>query len=149
MPGARTLPFVGFITHDGKWVGGYAGSKQPGAFLDVLNKAADTPYLKASKATRKKLAGIVARAEKAAAKDDWKTVIKSGKDVAKTTGRCPERQQMAKLIGRAHAWGDKELKRAVTLAQSADDVAEPRKVLMAVKKNLSGEPEAADAAVGL
>ena len=149
LPGATGLPFVGFITHDGKWVEGYSGFKNSGDFQVVMEKADKTPYLQASKATRKKLAGIVKRADKAAAKGDWKTVVRGAKDAAKTTGRCPERKQLAALMSKAHAWAGAELKRALKLARTSDDVAESRKVLMNVKKRLAGEPDADDAAAGL
>ncbi len=149
LPGATGLPFVGFITHDTKWVDGYSGFKNTGDFQKVMEKADKTPYLQASKATRKKLAGIVARAEKAAGRGDWKSVMKAAKDTAKTSGRCPERKQMSALVAKAHKWAEAELERAVKLARSTDDLAQPRKVLSRVKKHMAGLPEADDAAEGL
>ncbi len=149
LPGATGLPFVAFITHDSKWVDGYSGFKNARDFQKVMEKADKSPYLQASKATRKKLAGVVARAEKAAGRGDWKSVMKAAKDTAKTRGRCPERKQMRALVAKVHGWAEAELKRAVKLAQTADDLAQPRKVLSGVKKHMAGLPEADDAAEGL
>ncbi len=149
LPGATGLPFVAFITHDAKWVDGYSGFKNTGDFQKVMEKADKTPYLQASKATRKMLAGIVARAEKAAGRGDWKSVMKAANDTAKTSGRCPERKQMSALVTKAHGWAEAELKRALKLARSADDLAQPRKVLMGLKRHMAGLPEADDAAEGL
>ncbi len=149
LPGATGLPFVAFITHDTKWVDGYSGFKNTGDFQKVMEKADKSPYLQASKATRKKLAGIVARAEKAAGRGDWKSVMKAAKDTAKTSGRCPERKQMRALVAKAHGWAEAEIKRALKLARSADDLAQARKVLMDVRKRMARLPEADDAAEGL
>ena len=149
LPGATGLPFVAFMTHDAKWVEGYSGFKNTSDFRKIMESADKTPYLQASKATRKKLAGIVARAEKAAGRGDWKSVMKAAKDTAKTSGRCPERKQMSALVTKAHGWAEAELKRALKLARSADDLAQPRKVLMDVRKRMWGHPEADDAAKGL
>ena len=91
LPNATGLPFVAFITHDGKWVEGYSGFKSAGDFSKIMQKADKTPYLQASKATRKKIANIVKRADTAAARGDWKSVVKGSKAAAKMAGRCPER----------------------------------------------------------
>jgi len=147
LPGANMLPFAAFITHDGKWVGGYSGYRDTEAFLKVLKEAEDTPYLKASKAVQKKLAGLADRAAKAAEKGDWKTVMRAVQDAAKTTGRCPERDALAGIEKRARAWAVQQLEAAVKAARSGDlDAAE--KALDLVRKQFSGEPEAAEATEG-
>jgi len=147
-PNAQKLPFVAFITHDGKYVEGYSGFKRPGDFLEVLKKADATPYLKATPAVQKKLAGFVAKAEKAAKKDAWKTVIRYSVEAEKTTGRCPERKQMAKLMKAARAWAASQFSAAAKSARSSDDTAAARKIVLAVKKKFAGQPEAAEADMG-
>ena len=149
LPDASTLPFVALITFDGKWVDGYSGAKTAGAFEVILKSAAKTPYLRASAATRKKLAGLIARAEKAAAKGSWKSVVKADQAAAKLWGRCPERKRMAKLMRKASRWARGQLYDAAKLAQATTDLGVPRKTLMDVKKKLAGQPEADDAANGL
>lgn len=149
LAGASRLPFVGFITHKGEWVGGYAGFKDTRAFLRVLKAAEETPHLQASKAVRKKLAGLVATASKAAAKGDWKSVMRAAQAAAKTTGRCPERETLAGFVQKARAWAVEQFDTAVRLARAGGDLKEPRKVLGAVKRAFPGQPEAADADLGL
>jgi len=149
LAGARKLPFVGFVTHKGKWVGGFAGYKDKQAFLRVLEAAEKTPYLQASKAVRKKLAGLAAKAEKAAAKGDWKSVMRAAQTAAKTTGRCPERETLAEVVKRARAWAAQQLDAAVRMARSGGDPKEAHQAVSEVKKCFSGEPESADASVGL
>jgi len=149
LAGAQRLPFVGFITHDGKWVGGFAGYRDTSAFLKVLKAAEKTPYLQASKAVRKKLVGLTASAQKAADKGDWKSVMRAAQAAAKTTGRCPERETLAGIVTKARTWAAGQLDAAVRLARSGGDLAEPRKILGEVRKSFPGEPEFADADLGL
>jgi hypothetical protein len=149
LAGAQRLPFVAFITHKGEWVGGYSGYKDTRAFLRVPATAEKTPYLQASKAVRKKLAGLVAKAEKAAAKGHWNAVIRAGQAAAKTTGRCPERKALAEIVKKARAWAAEQLDAAVRTARAGGDLTEARKALSDLKKKFSGEPEAADAGLGL
>ena len=148
LPDAQKLPFVAFVTHDSKWVEGYAGFKRPGDFLAVLAKAEDTPYLKATPEVRKTLAGLVDRSEKAAQRGYWKTVLKLVQTANKTTGRCPERDQMAALEKSARAWAAAQFKSAIKLARTSDGIADARKVLSAVSKQFIGQPEAAVARTG-
>jgi hypothetical protein len=149
LPGASRLPFVGFITPKGEWVAGYSGFKDARAFLRVLKDVEEAPQLQASKAVRKKLAGLVQTANKGAAKGDWKAVMRAAQTAAKTTGRCPERETLAGLVQKARAWAQEQLDAAVRLARAGGDLKEPRKVISAVKKAFPGEPEAADADTGL
>jgi hypothetical protein len=149
LAGAQRLPFVGLLTHDGKWVGGFAGYKDTPAFLQVLKAAEESPYLQASKAVRKKLAGLAASAQKAADKGDWKSVMRAAQAAAKTTGRCPERVTLAGIVTKARDWAAGQLDAAVRLARAGGDLAEPRKILGEVRKSFAGEPEFADADLGL
>lgn len=149
LPNASTLPFVAFVTHKGQWVGGFSGYKNADAFLKVLTAAEKTPYLQATKAVRKKLVGLAASAEKASKRGDWKSVLKASKAAAKTTGRCPERKVIAELMKQGRAWAAKQLDAVVRMAKSGGDLAEARKMLIGVKKNFLGEPEAKDANTGL
>ena len=146
---AQKLPFVAFVTHDGKWVEGYSGFKRPNDFLVVLKKAEDTPYLKATPAVQKTLASLVAKSEKAAKKGDWRMVLKSGLAADKSTGRCPERTQMTALVESARAWAAAQFKSAIKLAQSGGDLAAAKKALSSVKKHFSGQPQAAAAQTGI
>ena len=149
LAGAQRLPFVGFVTHHGKWVGGFAGYKDKRAFLRVLEAAEKSPSLQASKAVRKKLAGLAANARRAADKGDWKTVMRAAQAAAKTTGRCPERKILAEVVTKARAWAASQLDAAVRMARSGGDLTEPRKTLSEVRKSFPGEPESADADTGL
>lgn len=149
LKGAQMLPFVAFLGHDGKWVAGYSGFKGKDEFLKVLEQAENDPALQASDAVRKKLAVIVTRAGKAAEKGDWKTVMRTAKDAAKTTGRCPERTQLGEIVGKAKAWATGEFDAAIRLAQSGGSLEDARAKLMEVRKQFGGEPEADDADKGL
>jgi len=149
LAGAKTLPFVGFVTHDGKWVAGYSGYKDAAAFLEIVKTAEESPYLKATPAVQKKLAALAARAGKAAERDDWKTVLKAAADAAKTTGRCPERDALAALVKKARAWAAVQLDEVVKAARSGGDLTAARKVLEDVRRQFAREPEADDAADGI
>ena len=149
LPNASTLPFAGFVTHKGEWVGGFSGFKDTRAFLAVLEAAEKTPYLQASKAVQKKLAALVAKAEKATDKGDWKPVMQAARAGAKTTGRCPERQALAGLVKKARAWAAGEFDAAVRFARPGGDLMKARQTLSAVRKQFAGEPEGADASKGL
>lgn len=149
LAGASRLPFVGFVTHKGQWVGGYAGYKDARQFLRVLEAAERSPHLQATPAVRKKLAGLVAKAEKAAAKGHWKSVMKAGQAARKTSGRCPEREALAGMVDKARAWAAGQLDTVVKTAREGGDLAAARKLLNEVKSKFAGEPEAADAGVGL
>jgi hypothetical protein len=149
LAGAQRLPFVGFVTHKGEWVEGFSGYKDTRAFLRVLATAEKTPYLQASKAVRKKLAGLVAKAEKSAAKGHWNAVMRAAQAAAKTSGRCPERKALADIVKKARAWAAEQLDMAVRTARAGGDLTKARKALSDLKKKFSGEPEATDAGLGL
>ncbi len=149
LAGASTLPFVGFVTHDGKWVGGFSGHKSITGFLDALEKAEKTPYLQASKATRKKLAKLLAAAEKAAKRKVWKAVLRATNAAQKTTGRCPERKALAGLLAKARSSAARRFDTAISLARSGGDLKQARTLLSTVKKQFGGEPEAKQASTGI
>lgn len=149
LAGARMLPFVGFISHDGKWVDGFAGYKDAGGFLKVLEVADKSPLLDATDAVRKKVAALARTAERAAEKGDWKAVLKASRDAGKTVGRCPERAILAALVKQAREWATGQFDAIVKDAQSGGDLAELRKTLGVVKTQFFGEPEAAEADIGL
>jgi len=149
LAGAQRLPFVGFVTHKGEWVGGFSGYKDTPEFLKVLKTAEETPHLQASKAVRKRIVGLVASAQKAADKGDWKSVMRAAQAAAKTTGRCPERETLAEVVTKARAWAAEQLDAAVRMAGTGGDLTEARNALSDVKKMFGGEPEATEAGLGL
>jgi hypothetical protein len=150
LPDARTLPFAAFLTHDGKWIGGFSGHKDEAAFLEVLAAAEKSPLLDAPEATRKKLAPLADKASKAAEGGDFKTVMKAIRDAAGLLGRCPEREKLDAAAGTARAWAEEQLAAAVAKADSGTaDFAGARAHLAAVKKHFADEPEHADAEKGL
>jgi len=149
LKGASILPFVGFLAPDGKWVTGYSGYKDKEAFAKVLERAENAPYLQASDAVRKKLAGMVTRAGAAAEKGDWKTVVRTVNDAARSHGRCPERAQIAEIRKKAQAWAEGEFDAAIKLSRSAESIDDARAKLMEVRKQLTGEPEAEEADQGV
>lgn len=146
--GASTLPFVAFVTHDGKWVGGFSGYHDAGEFVRVLATAEETPYLQATKAVRAKLATLVEKTTKAAEQSDWKTVVAVAKEAAKTTGRCPERSAILETMKKAQAWAAGRIDEAVKAAQ-AGSVAPANEALAEVRKCFPGEPEGEDAETGI
>jgi len=149
LPGAGTLPFVAFVTPELKWIEGFSGYRDEGAFLKVLDTAEKSPLLNASEEGRKKLAGLVEKAGKAAEKGEWKGVLAACREGADVTGRCPERVQIDALEKKARAWVGDKFAAAVRTAQEGGDLAEARKALHEVKKQFAGEPESADADTGL
>lgn len=147
LKGASTLPFVAFVTHDGKWVGGFSGFKDAAAFVGVLESAEESPLLQATKAVQAKLATLATKATKASEAGDWKTVVASCREAAKTTGRCPERKTLAGLRKSAGAWAAGRFDEAVAAAR-AGDAAKAQAAIADVRKHFAGEPEADDADTG-
>lgn len=148
LPGASTLPFAGFITHDGKWVGGFSGYKDEAAFQTVLTAAAASPLLDATPAVRKQLEKVSAAATAAAERGDWKAVLKAAQQAAKSNGRCPERDAVKAAEARARAWAAEQLDAAAQEARAGGDLAPVRKRLADVRRQFAGEPEADEADVG-
>jgi hypothetical protein len=149
LAGAQMLPFAGFVSFDGKWVAGFSGYRDTGEFLKVLDTADKSPLLNATDAVRKKLAALVKIAEPAAKKGDWKTVVKACKDASKMFGRCPEREALAGFEKQALDWANGQFDAVVKDARSGADLTEARKKLNDVKRHFAGEPEGADADLGL
>lgn len=149
LAGASTLPFVGFVTHDGKWVEGFSGRKAGTAFMKILEKAENSPYLQATDAVRKKIAGLLKRAEKAAPKNDWKTVMKSNQNANKLEGRCPERTALNALVDQGRAWAKKQFRAAIKTARDEGDTSAAHKMISKVKSQFRGEPEAEEATEGI
>jgi hypothetical protein len=140
---------VGFLTPDLRWVGGFSGYKDEAAFLSVLDAAEKSPLLDASEPVKKKLLALADKAAKAAEKSDWKTVIAAGHEGAATTGRSPDRVRLQDLVKKAHAWADAEFTRIVDEVRKGGELPAARKALGDVKKQMAGEPEAADVETGL
>jgi len=147
LKGAGTLPFVAFVTHDGKWVGGFSGFRDVAEFVRVLDAAEGSPLIQATDAVRKKLAVLADKAGKAAEKSDWKAVVLAAREAAKTTGRCHERKALAAHVKAAREWAAGRLDGAVKAAQAGDLVA-ANEATADVKKQFAGEPEALDADTG-
>lgn len=148
LKGAGTLPFAAFVTHDGKWVGGFSGFKDTADFVRVVEAAESSPAIQASDATRKKLAALADKASKAAEAADWKNVVLAARDAGKTTGRCAERKTLAGLRKKAHEWASARLDEAVKAAQSGD-LPKAQEAIADVKKQFAGEPEGTDADLGV
>lgn len=147
LKGASTLPFVGFVTYDGKWVGGYSGFRDSPEFLKALEEAEQSPLIQATDAVRKKLAALVERAEKAAEKGDWKGVMAAARDAAKLKGRCPERSTLAATTKKARDWATARFDEAVKAAR-AGDITTAQQTVGDVRKQFAGEPEAEEADLG-
>jgi hypothetical protein len=148
LSGANTLPFAGFLTHDLKWVSGFSGYKDEAAFAAFVESAEKSPLLEATEAVRKKLAELAAKAGKAAEKGEWKAVLAAGREADATSGRCPDRAALAEAVKKARAWAEERFGEAIAVAREGKDLAEARKALEAVRKQFSGEPEAAEADAG-
>lgn len=149
LKGAGTLPFVGFLTPDLKWVAGFSGYKDQAAFIAVLDAVDKSPLLDASPAVKKTLLALADKATKAAEKSDWKAVITAGREGAATTGRSPDRVRLEDLVKKAHGWADGELTRIVDEVRKGGELPAARKAVDLVKKQMAGEPEAAEVDVGL
>src|SRR5689334_20648676 len=149
LKGANVLPFVGFLTPDLKWVAGFSGYKDQAAFLAVLDAADKSPLLDATDAVKKKLTGLADKAAKAAEKGDWKAVLAAGHEGAATTGRSPDRVRLEDLVKKAHDWAETEFTRIVDEVRKGGELPAARKALGDVKKQMAGEPEAADVETGL
>ena len=149
LPNANVLPFAGFLTHDLKWIAGFSGGKNEAAFVAILDAVDKSPLLEASPAGKKKLAGLVEKAGKAAEKGEWKAVLAACHEGSDVSGRCEERTQLDALVGKAREWATGRFAAALKIAQEGGDLVESRKVLNEVKKHFSGEPESADAETGL
>ncbi|MCE9638209.1 MAG: DUF255 domain-containing protein [Planctomycetes bacterium] len=147
LPGAGTLPFVGFVTTDLQWVAGFSGFKQAGEFAAILEQAEKSPLLNASPENAKKLDGIAAAAAQGVEKQQWAKVLAAGKDAEKLKGRSPAREKIDASLAAAHAYAEGELAKALELA--ATDAAAARVALKKLAPVFAGEPEGKDAETGV
>lgn len=149
LPDASMLPFVGVLTYEGKWVGGYSGFRQPpefGAFLDEIEKS---PLLDAKPDVRAQLAKHAKAATDAAEKGNWGAVVKAVRAADACFGRCPERDALRTAEQRVRDWLAAQYDAVTKAAVSGDDLAAARRTLADVKRVFAGEPEADDAQRGL
>jgi hypothetical protein len=149
LKGANTLPFAGFVTTDLKWVGGFSGYKDAGAFVSLLDEVEKSPLLQAKPEVAKKLDGLVAQATKAAEKGDWKAVMAASKSSAELKGRSPAREKLAGLVGKAREWAEGEMVKALESVKTGGERGAIRTQLKKVSAALAGENEAKDADQGL
>lgn len=149
LPGATGLPFVAFLTADGAWVAGYSGSKDVTAFVKFLADAEASPARDATPAVRKQLDKVAKAATAAAAKGDWKPVLAAGREAAKTTGRCPERDAIRAAEKLAAEWLAAQWNEIAADARSGADLAPARRRLAEIKKHFAGQPAAAEAETGV
>ena len=149
LPGASTLPFVGFLTADGLWIDGFSGYKDEAEVAAVLARVEKSPLLDAAPAVRKALEKHAAAVGPAADKGDWQPVLVAAREAKKSTGRCPERDAIAAAEKKAREWAAAELDAVVQQAKSGGDLAAARKKLGVVRQKFAGEPEAADVDTGM
>jgi len=144
-PGAPSLPFVGIITDDMRWVGGWAGGTSVDKFVAALDAAEKSPLRPASAETRKALDELAANAAKAAGKSDWKAVMAASKAAAALKGRAPARDAIAEHVTKAREWAESELAKALEAIRTGGDRAAVRAQFKKVAGAFAGEPEQKDA----
>ncbi len=145
MAGAGTLPFVGFVTRDLKWVAGFSGYKNADEFAAVLDEVENSPVLAASPADAKKLEAIATQAEQAVQKGQWSAVMAAMKASGAVSGRSPLRAKIAAAVAKAREWADSEMTKQVDAVKTGGDRAAVRAALTKVASAFAGEPEAKDA----
>jgi hypothetical protein len=144
-PGAPSLPFVGIVTDDMQWVGGWAGGTSVEKFVAVLDAAEKSPLRPASAEARKTLDELAATAAKAAEKSDWKAVMAASKAAAALKGRAPARDAIAGCVTKAREWAESELAKALEAVRTGGDRAAVRAQFKKVAGAFAGEPEQKDA----
>jgi hypothetical protein len=144
-PGAPSLPFVGIVTDDMQWIGGWAGGTTVDKFVAVLDAAEKSPLRPASAETRKALDDLAATAAKAAEKSDWKAVMAVSKAAAALKGRAPARDAIAGHVTKAREWAEAELAKALESIRTGGDRAAVRAQFKKVAGAFAGEPEQKDA----
>ena len=149
LKGANTLPFVGVLTPDLKWVAGFSGYKDAAAFVAFLDEVDKAPVLQATPEVAKKLDGLVAQATKAAEKGDWKAVMAASKSSIELKGRSPTRQKIKDLVAKAHEWAESELAKAAESVTAGGDRAAIRASLKKLSGAMAGEAEQKDADLGM
>jgi len=149
LPDAKSYPLVAFITVDGKWIEGYSGWLAEPDVLKMLARVEASPLLQAEPAVQKLLAKLAVAATAAVSKEDWKAVLASAREAAKSTGRCADRTAIRAAEKQARAWANGQLEASVQSASSGGDLAPIRRQLAAIKTHFVGEPEGADAETGI
>ena len=149
LPGAGTLPFVGFVTPDLQWVAGFSGYKQSSEFMAILEQAEKSPLLNASPEGAKKLDAFATAAAQGVEKQQWAKVLAAAKDAEKVKGRSPARDKIAASVTAAHAYAEGELAAALTAATTGNDAAAARTALKKLAPVFAGEPEGKEAEAGV
>lgn len=149
LPGAQILPFAGFFTPELQWIAGWTGSTNADALLKVLDEVEKHALVQATPAVAKQLEALVATAQKAVDKEDWKAVLKAVRDAGRLRGRSALRTQLDGFAELAHAWGTAQLEAVVTALAAGGDAAEARKALNAIASRMGPEREADEVKVGL
>lgn len=149
LPDASMLPFVGVLTYEGKWVGGYSGFKQPAEFAAFLDEIEKSPLLDAKPDVRAQLAKHAKAATDAAAKSNWGAVVKAVRAADACFGRCPERDALRAAEQRVRDWLAAQYDAVTKAAVAGDDLAAARRTLSDVKRAFAGQPEADEAQRGL
>jgi len=149
LPDAKSYPLVAFMTVDGKWIDGYSGWLEEPDVLKMLARVESSPLLQAEPAVQKLLAKHAVAATAAVGKGDWKVVLASAREAAKSSGRCAERTAVRTAEKQARAWANQQLEACLQGASSGGDLVQIRKQLTAVKTHFGGEPEGADAETGI
>src|SRR5882724_3406270 len=121
LKGANTLPFVGLVTTDLQWVGGFSGYKTADEFYAILSDAEKSPLLQAKPETAKKLDAFAAQASKSAEKLDWRGVLAAAKSAGDLKGRSPARDTIAALVAKARAWADGEMTKSLDAVKAGGD----------------------------
>ena len=147
-PNAPLLPFVGIVTDDMQWVGGWSGRKPIDEIVAVLEAAEKSPLRPASAETRKALDDLAANAAKAAEKSDWKAVIAASKAAAALKGRATARDAIAEHVTKAREWAEAELAKALEAIRTGGDRAAVRAQFKKLAGAFAGEPEQKDADSG-
>jgi hypothetical protein len=138
LPASATLPLVGFVLPDGRWLCGFGGAIDARRFLEHV--AAAERWVAAEAAARRS-APCLARARSAAARGAWCEVVRLCREHGT---REPE---MASLRRDARTWVEDRLAEAVSLLGAGrydQAVAE----CAAVERAMQGEPEGAEARMG-
>ena len=144
-PNAPLLPFVGIVTDDMQWIGGWSGKKSIDDVVAVLEAAEKSPLRPASAETRKALDDLAANAAKAVEKSDWKAVMAASKSAAALKGRATARDAIAEQVVKAREWAETELAKALESVKSGGDRAAVRAQFKKVAGAFAGEPEQKDA----
>lgn len=149
LAGASTLPFVGVLTYDGQWVGGYSGYKDAAGLTAFINEVEKSPKLEAKASVREQLKKLAIAAHAAAKKKKWGDVIAAASKGADLFGRCPERAELSAAEKMARDWLQARFDAVVADAQSGAKMVAAKKQLLTVQRAFKGQPEEAIAKRGV